>query len=226
MKRILVVEDDPKMSKLLVNNLKLEGFDVDIAADGAAGLDKATSLAYDLFIFDVMLPKMTGYEICRQLRAQGNKVPVLMLTAKSQDTDKVVGFDVGADDYLTKPFSILELLARLKALLRRSGQAPSISKYENGSLSIDFRRQEAFRGKARLDLTSKEFQILQFLIEHKDAVISRERFLKEVWKFEDMPTTRTVDTQVGSLRRKLGWLEEGRGPKIVTVHNSGYRFAE
>jgi DNA-binding response OmpR family regulator len=226
MKRILIVEDDPKMAKLLVNNLKLEDYEVDVAGDGAAGLEKATDQAYDLFIFDVMLPKMTGYELCRQLRAQGSKIPVLMLTAKSQETDKVVGFDVGADDYLTKPFSILELTARLKALLRRSAQPASLAKYESGPYSIDFRRQEAFRGKVRLDLTSKEFQILQFLIEHKEEVVSRERFLKEVWKFEDTPTTRTVDTQVSSLRRKLGWSDEGRGPKIITVHNSGYRFAD
>lgn len=226
MKRILIVEDDPKMAKLLVNNLKLEGFDVDIAPDGLLGLEKATQHAYDLLVFDVMLPKMSGYEICRQLRAQGNRVPVLMLTAKSQDTDKVVGFDVGADDYLTKPFSILELIARLKALLRRSGQPQPISTYAHGSLAIDFRRQEAFHGKTRLDLTSKEFQILQFLMAHKEDVISRERFLKEVWKFEDMPTTRTVDTQISSLRRKLRWSEAGRGPKIITVHNSGYRFVD
>ncbi len=227
MKRILIVEDDAKMSKLLVNNLKLEGFEVNVASDGASGLEKAMQDGFDLFIFDVMLPKMTGYEICRQLRAQGISTPVLMLTAKSQDTDKVVGFNVGADDYLTKPFSILELVARLKALLRRTPQAPSLEKYESGSWVIDFRRQEAFRGKTRLDLTSKEFQILKFLIEHKDEVISRERFLKEVWKFDDeLPSTRTVDTQVSSLRRKLGWSEEGRGPKIITVHNGGYKFAE
>src|SRR5262249_11044661 len=154
--------------------------------------------------------------------ADGNKTPILMLTARSQDTDKVVGFQMGADDYLTKPFSILELVARLQALLRRAGQAEAPTKYESGSLSIDFRRQEAFRAKKRIDLTSKEFQILQYLIQHKEEVVSREQFLKDLWKFEELPSTRTVDNQVSSLRRKLGWHEDGKGPKIVTVHNGGY----
>ncbi len=226
MKRLLVVEDDLKMCTLLVNNLKLEGYDIDVAHDGEVGLEKASQGLYDLLILDVMLPKMNGYELCRELRAQGNKAPILMLTAKSQDTDKVVGLNVGADDYLTKPFSILELLARIKALLRRTGHSETLSRYEIAPWVIDFNRQEAFRGKARIDLTSKEFQILQFLIEHKGEVVSRERFLKEVWKVEELPTTRTVDTQIGSLRRKLGWSDDGRGPKIMTVHNGGYRYVE
>ena len=226
MAKILVVEDEPKMAKLVMSDLKLEGFSVDHAADGAAGFEKASGGGYDLVILDVMLPKMDGLEVCRMLRAQGSRLPILMLTAKSQDMDKVVGFRSGADDYLTKPFNILELIARVKALLRRAGTAEDMAEYKRGVWRIDFRRHEAWNGKERLALTTKEFQILQYLIAHRDQVVSRDQFLKELWQFEELPTTRTVDNQVASLRRKLGWGDDSKGPKILTVHNAGYRFAD
>jgi DNA-binding response OmpR family regulator len=227
MPKILIVEDEVKMAKLLMSDLKLEGFSVDHAADGATGLEKASTGPYDLLILDVMLPKMDGHEVCRALRAQGSRLPILMLTAKSQDMDKVVGFRVGADDYLTKPFNILELIARVKALLRRSGSGDgALAAYEKAGWKIDFRRQEAMKGKEKVALTSKEFQILQYLIVHRDQIVSREEFLRELWKYEEMPSTRTVDNQVASLRRKLGWTEDSKGPKILTIHNTGYRFVD
>src|SRR5438552_2886044 len=146
MTKILLVEDEAKMAKLVMNDLKLEGFQVDWASDGLSGLEKAAQTAYDLVILDVMMPRMDGYGVCRALRTQGSKVPLLMLTARSQDTDKVVGFQVGADDYLTKPFSILELVARVKALLRRvPSRSEGPTAYENGIWKIDFKRQEAWK---------------------------------------------------------------------------------
>ena len=225
MNRILLIEDEAKMAKLVSSDLKLEGFSVDIASDGEAGLEKATDGKYDLIVMDVMMPKMDGYEVCRALRAAGSRVPILMLTAKSQDTDKVVGFQVGADDYLTKPFSVLELVARVKALLRRSGGSGGDAQtFESGPWKIDFKRFEAAKGKERIALTSKEFQILQYFVTHRDQVISREEFLRSLWEYEELPSTRTVDNQVASLRRKLGWTEDSKGPKILTIHNTGYRF--
>jgi DNA-binding response OmpR family regulator len=226
MTRILLVEDEAKMAKLVANDLKLEGFSVEVASDGASGLAKATGGTWDLIVLDVMLPKMDGHEVCRAIRAEGSRVPILMLTAKSQDTDKVLGFRVGADDYLTKPFSLLELVARVKALIRRAGGPQELSEYAQGPWRIDFRRQEAWKGKESIALTSKEFQILQYLIAHRDQVVSREQFLRELWQFEELPSTRTVDNQVASLRRKLGWSETNKGPKILTIHNTGYRFTE
>lgn len=223
MNRILLVEDDPKMAKIVASDLAMEGFHVQVANDGSKGLERAQAEKWNLFIFDVMLPKMTGYELCRTLRAEGVRTPILMLTAKSQDTDKVVGFKLGADDYLTKPFSILELVARVQALLRRAGEQP-LETFTAGPWRIDFGRMEATKGKEKLDLTTKEFQILEYLIRHAGQVISREKFLRELWGAADLPTTRTVDNQVGSLRRKLGWDETHKGPRIMTVHQSGYRF--
>jgi len=226
MPKILLIEDEAKMAKLLVNDLKLEGFSVETAADGQAGLEKASSGSWDLLILDVGLPKLDGYEVCRALRAQGSRVPILMLTAKSQDTDKIVGFQVGVDDYLTKPFNVLELVARVKALLRRAPSAGDVPAYTQGAWKIDFRRQEAWKGKEPIALTSKEFQILQYLIAHRDQVVGREQFLRDLWQYEELPSTRTVDNQVASLRRKLGWDEKSKGAKILTIHNSGYRFVD
>lgn len=224
--RILVVEDDPKMAKLVASDLRLEGFDVETAPDGLSGLERAQSGRWDCLVLDVMMPKMNGLDVCRNLRAGGIKTPILMLTAKSQDTDKVVGFQLGADDYLTKPFSVLELVARIRALLRRAGAQP-LDAFESGPFKIDFKRMEAYRGKERIDLTAKEFQILEYLIRHAGDVISREQFLRELWRAAaELPTTRTVDNQVASLRRKLGWTEDHKGPKILTIHQSGYRFVE
>jgi len=229
MSRILLVEDDPKMRQLVSSDLKLEGFVVETASDGVAGLEKAETQSWDVIILDVMLPKMSGYDVCRNLRGRQIKTPILMLTAKAQDTDKVVGFQIGADDYLTKPFSILELVARLRALIRRAGgsSATPLPEYASGPWRIQFDRQEVSRGKQTIELTTKEFQILEYFVRHRGDVISREQFLKDLWKFEaDMPSTRTVDNQVSSLRRKLGWTDDSDGPRILTIHQSGYRFVD
>jgi len=227
MSKILLIEDEVRLAKILTNDLKLEGYAVETASDGLIGLEKASGGSWDLVILDLSLPKMDGYEICRTLRAQGSRVPILMLTAKSQDADKIVGFQVGTDDYLTKPFNVLELLGRIKALLRRSTSGlDSLEEYVKASWRIDFKRHEAWKGKERIALTSKEFQILKYFIMHREAVISREQFLRDLWQFEELPTTRTVDNQVSSLRRKLGWDEDRKGPKILTIHSAGYRFVD
>jgi DNA-binding response OmpR family regulator len=227
MAKILLVEDEAKIARLVAGDLKLEGHQVKIVGDGAAALEEASAGAWDMMILDVMLPKMDGFEVCRALRGQGSRLPILMLTARSQDTDKVVGFQVGADDYLTKPFNILELLGRVKALLRRTSRGTDVlPEYKHAPWRVDFLRHEAWKGKEKIALTTKEFQILQYLIARRGEVVSREQFLKDLWQFEELPTTRTVDNQVSSLRRKLGWGEESKGPKILTVHNSGYRFVE
>ena len=227
MNRILLIEDEVKMAKILQNDLKMEGYAVEMAHDGAEGLDKALQGSWDLVILDVMLPTMDGYEVCRQLRAKQFKRPILLLTAKSQETDKLVGFQLGADDYLTKPFSVLELIARIKALIRRvPGNAEALTVYNKGPWQIDFKRQEALKGREKIDLTTKEFQILQYFMSRPDQIISRDEFLRELWKYEELPSTRTVDNQVASLRRKLGWSEDNKGPRILTIHQSGYRFVE
>lgn len=179
MVKILLVEDEAKMARLLAGDLKLEGYQVEVAGDGVTALEKAAGGSWDLMILDVMLPRLDGFEVCRSLRRHGSKLPILMLTARSQDTDKVVGFQVGADDYLTKPFNILELIARVKALLRRTSRgSDELPLYTNGSWRIDFLRQEASSGKDRIALTTKEFQILQYLMARRGEVVSREQFLK------------------------------------------------
>jgi DNA-binding response OmpR family regulator len=226
MTKILIIEDEAKLAKLLANDLRREGFAVEVAADGVLGYERALEPGWGVILLDVMLPRMDGYEICRRLRSEGVKTPILMLTARGQETDKVVGLQTGADDYVTKPFGILELIARIRALLRRTGADWQLPSYECAPWRIDFVRQEAYKGKTRLELTTKEFQLLQYLVGHPREVISREQFLKDLWEYEAMPTTRTVDNQIASLRRKLSWDENSRGPKIVTVHNAGYRFTE
>ena len=227
MPKILLAEDDLEMADLLCHDLALEGFTIDVARDGLQALEKASTHAWDLLVLDVKLPKMDGYEVCRALRAKGSRLPILMVTAKNKDVEKVTGFHVGVDDYVTKPFNILELVARIRALLRRSStSAEDLPIYVAGIWRVDFRRQEAWKGKKRIALTSMEFQILQYLINHRHQIVPREQFLKELWQHEELPSTRTVDNQVASLRRKLGWDENSRGPKILTIHNKGYRLSD
>jgi DNA-binding response OmpR family regulator len=220
--RILVVEDDPKIAKLLAGDLELEGYRVTVARDGLEGLEQAKRVKPDLIILDVMMPKMTGYDVCRALRKEGVETPILMLTAKGQESEKVVGLELGADDYVTKPFGGMELLARVKALLRRhKRELEKLETIEFGDIKVDFKRFEATKGKKAIPLTPKEFQILELLVRHRGEVITRERFLQEVWGYDtDLPTTRTVDNQVLSLRQKLG----DKASCIVTIHGMGYKF--
>jgi DNA-binding response OmpR family regulator len=227
MTRILVVEDDPKMSRLLAGDLELEGYKVDVANDGATGLEKAQALKPDLILLDVMLPTMSGYDVCRALRRDGVDTPILFLTAKGQESDKVVGLGLGADDYVTKPFSGLELMARVKALLRRhKRELDKVAVLEFDDVRVDFRRMEATKasksGTKSLALTPKEFQLLELLARHRGEVVSRRRCLEEIWGYDEMPTTRTVDNQVLTLRQKL--YGKGREGAIVTVHGVGYKF--
>ena len=224
MKRILVIEDEPQMLLGLRDNLELEGYEVATAADGDEGLAKAASFQPDLVILDVMLPRKNGFDVCRELRARSNATPVVMLTARNQETDKVLGLELGADDYVTKPFSITELLARVRAVLRRAGSRPATTDvYRIGDLEIDFRVHQARRGKQRVEFTAREFELLRYFVTHIGQVVTREQILNEVWGYEEFPTTRTIDNFVAKLRQKIE--KAPHAPEhILTIHGSGYKF--
>jgi DNA-binding response OmpR family regulator len=224
MKRILVIEDEPQMLLGLRDNLELEGYEVATASDGDEGLAKAASFQPDLVILDVMLPRKNGFEVCRELRARSNATPVVMLTARNQETDKVLGLELGADDYVTKPFSITELLARVRAVLRRAGsRPPAADVYRIGDLEIDFRVHQARRGKQRVEFTAREFELLRYFVTHIGQVVTREQILNEVWGYEEFPTTRTIDNFVAKLRQKIE--RAPHAPEhILTIHGSGYKF--
>jgi two-component system alkaline phosphatase synthesis response regulator PhoP len=223
--RILLIEDEPGLCLTLSDRLQKEGYSIDVSSDGQAGFDQALNQAYDLILLDLMLPNKNGYEICRDLREMGLAIPILMLTARHQTTDKVLGLKIGADDYLTKPFEMMELLARIEALLRRATRtftsAPRA--YQFGSIKIDFRKTEILRNGEPVEFSAKEFQLLRYLIEHEGETLSREVLLQEVWGYISVPYTRTVDVHVAWLRQKLE--EDPKQPKfILTVHGLGYRF--
>ncbi|HVO33562.1 MAG TPA: response regulator transcription factor [Elusimicrobiota bacterium] len=223
--RILVIEDDVKLSKLLVGDLQLEGYTVAAALDGADGYEQAKRVKPDLIILDLMMPKMSGYDVCRALRKDGSDVPIIMLTARGQEVEKVVGLEVGADDYMTKPFSGMELLARVKAHLRRhKRELDKLQIAEFDGVRIDFKRMEASRDGQAIAFTAKEYQLLELLLRHEGEVISRRQFLEEIWGYEEMPTTRTVDTQILSLRQKLAGKNPQAKEYIHTVHGAGYKF--
>jgi len=224
MKKILVIEDEPQMRLGLRDNLELEGYEVETAADGDEGLLKAGTFAPDLVILDVMLPKKNGFDVCRDLRSKSNSTPIVMLTARSAETDKVLGLELGADDYVTKPFSITELLARVRAVLRRSGvQKPAADVIRIGDIEIDFKLHQARRGKQRLEFTAREFDLLRYFVLHTGQVVTREQILNEVWGYEEFPTTRTIDNFVAKLRQKIE--NAPHAPEhILTIHGSGYKF--
>ena len=223
-KRILVIEDEPQMLLGLRDNLELEGYEVITAADGEEGLAKALASAPDLVLLDVTLPRKNGFEVCRELRARANATPVVMLTARSQETEKVLGLELGADDYVTKPFSITELLARVRAVLRRAGgRSSSLETFRIGDIEIDFRTHQAHRAGQRIEFTAREFDLLRHLVAHTGQVVTREQILNQVWGYEESPTTRTIDNFVAKLRQKIE-----RAPHepehILTVHGAGYKF--
>jgi DNA-binding response OmpR family regulator len=230
MRHVLIVEDDEAMSVALRDGFQYEGYSVTVAQDGEAGLHLATSASPDLILLDVMLPKMTGLDVCKQLRSTGIGVPIIMLTARGQEIDKVLGLKLGADDYITKPFGFMELLARAEAVLRRSGPGGSPAPpaappdvYSFGDVHIDFKRHEATRAGEPIDLSPREFQLLAYFIEHKGEVVTREKLLDTVWDYNAIPFTRTVDMHIAKLRKKVE--DNPSDPKhIVTVHRLGYKF--
>jgi DNA-binding response OmpR family regulator len=221
---ILIVEDDESMSAALRDGFEYEGFAVTLAKDGAAGVRLAGESPPDLIILDVMLPKMSGLDVCREIRKGGNTVPIIMLTARGQEIDKVLGLKLGADDYVTKPFGFMELMARVEALLRRaSGRAAHPEGFQFGDVTVDFKKAEVRKKGKVLDLSSREFRLLQYFIEHREEVISRENLLDAVWDYDAAPLTRTVDMHVAKLRKKIE--DAPASPKfIVTVHGMGYKF--
>jgi len=224
MSRILIVEDELAMRTALADVLEDEGYRVITAADGAAGLDRAIKEKPDLVLLDIMMPKLDGFAVCAELRRLGHTEPILMLTAKGQVEDRVTGLDVGADDYLVKPFSTDELLARVRAVLRRTQrQAKTVRELQLGATRIDLLLQRAWRGAEELHLTAKEFAMLRLLAEAEGEPITRERFLDLVWGYGAFPTTRTVDNHIASLRAKLE--PDPAQPRwIKTVHGVGYRL--
>lgn len=224
--KILLVEDEKGLIVTLTDRLVSEGFDVVSASDGAAGFELGCDPSLDLIILDVMLPKKNGYDIARDLRQKGIATPILMLTAKGETFDKVLGLKLGADDYLTKPFEVVELLARVEALLRRSPlntEAKVNGAFKFGDIGIDFKRAEVTKKDRPVELSAMEFKLLQFLIENRGAVHSRDDLLDAVWGYDAMPTTRTVDVHVAWLRQKLE--ENPRHPRYIqTVHGMGYKL--
>jgi two-component system alkaline phosphatase synthesis response regulator PhoP len=224
--RLLLVEDEPGLQLALTDRLTAEGYHVDGAGDGDLAVTRATSEAFDVIVLDVMLPGRDGFEVLRAIRQRGVATPVLMLTARGQIVDKVVGLKMGADDYLTKPFEAAELVARLEAIRRRVAPTPGpgVTRFEFGDVAIDTRKAEVVRSGTAVDLSAKEFQLLRYFLEHRGATLSREELLHEVWGYQNTPSTRTVDVHVAWLRQKLE-----PNPKlpqyIVTVHGLGYKFA-
>jgi DNA-binding response OmpR family regulator len=226
MPKILIVEDEPDMVLGLKDNFEFEGYEVVTASDGAAGLERARSEKPDLLVLDIMLPKLSGLEVCKTLRAEGFQSPIIMLTARGQEIDKVVGLELGADDYVTKPFSIRELLARVRAILRRTdGGKKRLSRYRFSDLELDFETYRATRAGDKLDMSPREFELLRYLIERKGETVTRDQLLEDVWGYESYPSTRTVDTHIAKLRAKIG--DSGSEPKyIMTIHGVGYKFVE
>jgi DNA-binding response OmpR family regulator len=224
--KILIVEDEPDMVLGLKDNFEFEGYEVLTASDGAAGLERARAHKPDLLILDIMLPKLSGLEVCKTLRTEGFAMPILMLTARGQEIDKVVGLELGADDYVTKPFSIREVLARVRAILRRTeGTKKRLARYHFSDIDLDFERYVATKGGAPLELSPREFELLRYLIERKGETVTRDRLLEDVWGYESYPSTRTVDTHIAKLRAKIG--DSGTEPRFVlTIHGAGYKFVD
>lgn len=225
MSLVLVVEDDSAILRGLKDILRAERFDVVTATDGETGYRFAVDKKPDLVILDLMLPQMGGFEVCRKLRAEGFRTPILMLTARGEETDRVLGLDLGADDYVTKPFSVRELLARIRALLRRAEtpQTALPDELRFDDVVVDFRRFEALKNGKAIEMTPKEFGILRMLAARTGEVVTREDLLNGVWSYESYPTTRTVDTHVASLRAKLE-KNPALPRRLVTVHGVGYKL--
>lgn len=223
--RVLLVEDEPGLQLALSDRLSAEGYRVETAADGHSAIERATREAFDLIVLDVMLPGRDGFDVARTLRRHGVQTPILMLTARGDVVDRVVGLKLGADDYLTKPFEMAELLARLEALLRRAPVASgtTLERFQFGDVLVDVRKTEVTRQGSVVELSAREFQLLRYFLEHRGATLSREELLKQVWGYNASISTRTVDVHVAWLRQKLE--PNPRVPQyILTVHGLGYKF--
>ncbi|HUK23443.1 MAG TPA: response regulator transcription factor [Terriglobales bacterium] len=224
MTKILIVEDEPAMVAGLRDNFEFEGYQVISAGDGVAGLERALKETPDLVILDVMMPRMSGLDVCKQLKAKKPGMPIIMLTARGQEVDKVVGLELGADDYVTKPFSIRELLARVKAVLRRSrAAAKPQDRYAFGEVEVDVGGCRVSRNGKALEFSNKEFELLKYFLHHPGETLSRDRLLEDVWGYDHYPTTRTVDAHIVRLRQKLEPKPE-EPQFILTVHGTGYKF--
>lgn len=227
-KKILLVEDEPGLVLTLTDRLESEGYEVDAARDGGEASKKAAEGHYDLILLDVMLPGKSGFDVCRELRMRGSSTPILFLTARGEVADKVVGLKLGGDDYLTKPFDMMELTARVEALLRRAGEsAPKGTaapvRYAFSDVEVDFRKAEVTRAKTPIELSALEFKLLKYFIENRGATLSREELLSRVWGYDAAIHSRTVDVHVSGLRQKIE-PNPARPQYVVTVHKLGYRF--
>jgi DNA-binding response OmpR family regulator len=224
MKTILIIEDDVSILRGLKDNLEYEGYRVITETNGKEGLNQAIGKEIDLLLLDIMLPGMNGYEICRKVRNEKKNLPIIMLTARGSEMDKVSGLDIGADDYITKPFSLPELLARIRAAFRRLEDEPDdLEDYSFGNIRLDFKKMQAFTGEQEIFLSAKEFDIMKYFIKREGEAIHRHELLNEVWGYEAMPTTRTVDNFILDLRKKLE--NDPSKPKhILSIRGIGYRF--
>lgn len=224
MYKILIIEDDRSILKAVQTTLASEGYEVETASDGLTGLERASDPSQDLILLDLMLPKLPGEEICRRLRQNGIATPILFLTAKNEEEHRVAGFELGADDYVAKPFSIRELLGRIQAILRRAaGQKHLLAHYRFADVALDFVKMEAVKAGQSVVLTTREFAILRLMVSNKGVVISRDRLLNEVWGYDAYPSTRTVDNQIVKLRQKLE--DDPENPRLIlTIRGTGYKF--
>jgi DNA-binding response OmpR family regulator len=226
MKKILIIEDDPATLTGIEETLKEEHFDVSTVMSGQMGYEKAKEGKHDLIILDLMLPEKNGIDICKDLRRDGINTPILMLTGKKEEIDKVIGLEIGADDYVTKPFSIRELVARVKALLRRPQEIrPEVEEYLFDNIYLNFKKQEAKKGNNPVELSVMEFKVMKYFIQREGEVIERNKLLDEVWGYENYPSTRTVDNFILNLRKKIE--DDHSNPKhLLTIHGAGYKFVK
>ena len=226
MNKILIIEDDPAVSKGLEISLKKEKYETLIESDGEKGYQTALKLKPGLILLDIMLPNKNGFDICKDLRLSGHNFPIIMLSAKAEEADKVIGFELGADDYVTKPFSVKELLARIKAILRRrSDIINEFDKYSFGDVSLDFEKLEAKKGNKKIDLSLKEYEILKYFISKEGKIVTRNDLLDEVWGYENFPTTRTVDNYILMIRKRIE-TNPARPEHLLTYHSAGYKFVK
>jgi DNA-binding response OmpR family regulator len=229
MARLLVVDDEPHMRMGLKDNLEFESFEVEMAKDGQEALDKIHQQDFNLILLDVMMPKMSGLDVCKTIRKEGNQTPIIFLTAKSEEIDKVLGLEIGGDDYITKPFSLRELVARVHAVLRRTPEAShsqsvnDITEATVGRLKVDFNHYQAWMDENEVKMTHKEFEVLKYLLQHANEVVSRYQLLEDVWGYQSQPTTRTVDNFILKLRQRIE--SNPNDPHfILTVHGAGYKL--